>query len=112
MRSATLGGNGEVGRGQRRRRSDAGSVRLSGRDRELLGLVGEQYAITVEQLACLAGRSYPTGRWLRDRWRKAGWVESRQLLAGGPAFLWLSREGTRVAQSPYRTWEPNPTLAG
>ena len=100
------------GHGRRRRRADLGSVRFSERDRELLGLVGEQFAVTVEQLAVVSGRSYATARWLRDRWRKAGWVESRQLAAGGPAFVWLSREGTRVAQSPYRTWRPNPSLVG
>lgn len=95
----------------RRRRSDAGSVRISSRDEELLLLVGEQYAITVCQLARLIGRSYRTGRWLRDRWRRAGWVASRQLAAGGPSFLWLTRQGSRVARSPYRTWDPNPGLA-
>lgn len=95
----------------RRRRSDFGSVRLSGRDAQLLLLVGEQYAVTVEQLASLIGRTHRTARWLRDRWRKAGWVSSRQLEAGGPSYIWLTRQGTRVAQSPYRTWEPNPALA-
>ena len=61
-------------------------------------LIGEQYAITVDQLARLIGRTHRTARWLRDRWRKAGWVESRQLAAGGPSFLWLTRQGTRIAQ--------------
>ncbi len=98
-------------RSDRRRRSDFGSVRLSGRDAQLLLLVGEQYAITVEQLASLIGRTHRTARWLRDRWQKAGWVASRQLEAGGPSYIWLTRQGTRVALSPYRTWEPNPALA-
>ncbi len=99
------------GRAGRRRRSDFGSVRISERDAELLLLVAEQYAITVDQLAQLIGRTHRTARWLRDRWQKAGWVASRQLAAGGPSFIWLSREGGRVARSPYRTWEPNPGLA-
>lgn len=98
-------------RSGRRRRSDFGSVRLSGRDAQLLLLVGEQYAITVEQLASLIGRTHRTARWLRDRWQRAGWVASRQLEAGGPSFIWLTRQGIRVAQSPYRSWEPNPGLA-
>jgi hypothetical protein len=85
-------------------------VRFSERDGELLGFVGEQFAVSVEQLAVLMGRSFRAGRWLRDRWLRAGWVESRQLVAGGPAFLWLTSQGKRVAVSPYRRWLPNPAL--
>ena len=95
----------------RKQRADAGSVRLSERDGPLLRLVGEQYAVSVDQLARLIGRSPRTGRWLRDRWRQAGWIESRQLTVAGPAFLWLTRTGTRVAASPFRTWRPNAALA-
>ena len=65
-------------------------------------LIAEQYAISVDQLACLIGRSYRTARSLRDRWHRAGWISSRQLESDGPSFIWLSREGTRVAQTPYR----------
>ena len=97
--------------GTRRRRSDFGSVRISERDARLLLLIAEQYAVTVQQLAQMIGRTFRTARWLRDRWQRAGWVESRQLAAGGPSFLWLTREGGRVAQSPYRMWQPNPGLA-
>ena len=39
----------------RRRRRDLGSVRLSERDRKLLLLIAERYAISVDQLACLIG---------------------------------------------------------
>lgn len=95
----------------RRRRADAGSVRLSNRDSELLRLVGEQYAVSVEQLARLIGRTSRTGRWLRDRWRAAGWIESRQLAAAGPSLLWLTGSGARVCGSPYRLWRPNAALA-
>lgn len=98
-------------RAGRRQRRDFGSVRMSERDARLLLLIGEQYAVTVDQLARLIGRTYRTARWLRDRWQDAGWVASRQLVAGGPSYVWLTREGTRVAQSPYRTWEPNPGMA-
>lgn len=96
----------------RERRADLGTRRFSQRDGELLGFVGEQYAVSVEQLSALIGRSVHTGRWLRDRWRKAGWVESHQILAGGRSFLWLTAEGSRVACSPYRRWSPNPGLIG
>ena len=99
------------GVGRRRRRCDFGSVRISERDAQLLLLIGEQYAITVDQLARLIGRTYRTARWLRDRWQRAGWVVSRPLVAGGPSLIWLSHQGTRVAQSPYRTWDANPGMA-
>jgi hypothetical protein len=97
---------------ERNRRRDYGSVRLSQRDGVLLRLIAEQYAISVDQLARVIGRSHRTGRWLRDRWRHAGWVESRQLTSGGPSFIWLTRHGTRIAQSPYRTWQPHAGLIG
>lgn len=92
---------------QREKRADCGSVRFSGRDGELLRVVGEQYAISVEQLARLIGRTHRTGRWLRDRWLRAGWIESGPLTRDGSSFLWLTGKGIRVAQSPYRTWRPN-----
>jgi len=58
------------------------------------------------------GRSYRTGRWLRDRWKEAGWIESAPLTHNGPSFLWLSPDGIRVAQSPYRSWRPNVVTIG
>lgn len=96
---------------RRRRRRDSGSFQVSQRDLELLLLIAEQYAITLEQLACLIGRSYRTARGLRDRWVRAGWVESARLAVDLPPFVWLSRSGSRLVQSPYRTWQPNRGLA-
>lgn len=98
--------------GQRKKRADCGSVRLSERDAQLLLLIAEQYSVSVDQLARLIGRTHRTGRWLRDRWRKAGWVESRKLTADGPSFVWLTAAGARLACSPYRIWRPNAALAG
>ena len=95
----------------RRRRSDYGSVRASERDTELLYLVGEQYALTLPQLARLIGRSLHTARALRDRWKRAGWVGSGKLAVEAPSFVWLSGRGAAVARSPFRTWQPNHGLA-
>jgi hypothetical protein len=108
--SSTLQGQAGIEDGERRRRQDKGSIRFSERDARLLGLIGEQYAVSVEQLARLIGRRQRTGRWLRDRWRRAGWIESRQLLHGGASFIWLTSAGSRVAGSAYRSWRPNPGL--
>jgi hypothetical protein len=95
----------------RRRRLDRGTIRFWERDGELLSFVAEQYAITIDQLARLTGSSFGTAEHLRDRWRRAGWIESHQLIWRGASFLWLTREGARVVQSPYRALSPNPGLA-
>ena len=95
----------------RRRRADYGSSRFWERDRELLAFVSEQYAITTEQLASLIAIGPRRAFELRDRWRRLGWVESHQLIWRGPAFLWLTSKGTKIAESPYRTLQPNPGRA-
>lgn len=94
-----------------RRASRGTPVQWSERDARLLRLVGEQYALTVEQLARLLDRSPRTARWLRDRWLRAGWIDSRPLVWHGPAFLWLTGSGIRLSGSPYRRWRPNPAMA-
>jgi hypothetical protein len=73
--------------------------------------VAEQYAVTLDQLARLIGRTHRTARGLRDRWCNAGWTRSAKLAVHLPPFVWLTTRGSRVAQSPYRTWEPNQGLA-
>jgi hypothetical protein len=93
----------------RRRRADYGSVKASERDLELLELIGEQYAVTVPQLARLIKRKLHTARSLRDRWKKAGWVNSGQLSTLAPSFVWLTGRG--AAGSPFQAWQPNHTLA-
>jgi hypothetical protein len=96
---------------KRKRNRDFGSVRFTERDRWLLAFVGDQYAISLEQLEQLTGRSHFTAVNLRKRWTSARWVEFRRLTASGPSLLWLTREGVRVAQSPYKQWRPNGALA-
>ena len=92
------------------RRSDAGHIRVAERDLELLRVVGEQFAITLPQLARLMGRSQHAARWLRSRWQRAGWVEGRALLVSEPVFIWLTRPGQRLADLPYKLWVPNPVM--
>ncbi len=98
--------------GSRRRRCDAGRLRCSARDLELLGLVGEQYALSLPQLARLMGRSLHAARWLRSRWEQAGWATGRAVLVGEPVFVWLTRRGQRVAGSEFSLWRPNPGALG
>ena len=91
----------------RARRSDAGTVRCSERDLELLRVVGEQYAVSLPQLARMMGCSSHAARWLRSRWERAGWARGRALLVGEPVFVWLSRRGQRLAGIEYAVWRPN-----
>jgi DNA-binding CsgD family transcriptional regulator len=91
-------------------RSDAGEVRCSPRDLELLRIVGEQYAISLPQLARLMGCSGHAARWLRSRWERAGWARGRALVVGRPVFVWLTRRGQRIAGSDYALWRPNPGM--
>jgi len=94
----------------RARRADAGSVRVSARDIELLRIVGEQYALTLPQLARLMRCSEHAARWLRSRWERAGWAKGRALLVGEPVFVWLTRRGTSLAGIDYAVWRPNPGM--
>src|SRR3954468_23771372 len=89
------------------RRADAGLVRATERDLRLLRWVAEQYAVSIPQLARLMGRSEHAARWLRARWQRAGWVQGRTLLVGRPVFVWLTRDGSRVAGAAFKAWEPN-----
>jgi len=83
-------------------------VRASARDLELLRFVGEQFAVTLPQLARLMGRSQHAARWLRSRWERAGWAQGRALLVGEPVFVWLTRRGMRAAGLDFSVWRPNP----
>jgi hypothetical protein len=86
---------------------DAGFVRATKRDLEVLPVIAEQCALTVPQLARLIGRTERTARWLRDRWQGAGWVESRVLLVGRPVFVWLTSRGHAVCGVEFKTWRPH-----
>src|SRR5215208_3213511 len=89
------------------RRADAGLVRATERDLRLLRWVAEQYAVSIPQPARLMGRSEHAARWMRARWQRAGWAQGRLVLVGRPVFVWLTREGSRVAGVSYKPWEPN-----
>src|SRR4051812_18034697 len=89
------------------RRAGAGLGRATERDLRLLRWIAEQYAVSIPQLARLMSRSEHAARWLRARWQRAGWAHGRTLLVGQPVFVWLTREGSRVAGAGFKVWEPN-----
>src|SRR5258708_1340289 len=66
---------------------------LSRRDLQTLAWVGEQYAVRLDQLEALLGRGQRTAQRTAARLRAAGLVRVRPLLAGEPAWLWLTPAG-------------------
>lgn len=103
-----------------KRRSDYGQVRATPRDLELLGWIGEQFAVNTDQLKSLVNRwkrlnepewgeasiGDETVRYILKRWAKAGWVEHRKLLARQPAWVWLSKAGLNDFHLPYPVHTP------
>lgn len=80
---------------------------LSKRDRELLRFIGEQYLVTLPQLAYLTGRSERTARWLRTRWQRAGLVDAGKLLLDEPSVLWLTRRGLNTVGLDWKVLLPS-----
>jgi hypothetical protein len=80
---------------------------LSGRDRELLQFVAEQYLVTLPQLAYLANRCPRTARWLRTRWQRAGLVDAAPLLVDEPTAVWVTRPGLAALALPWKTVRPS-----
>lgn len=75
-------------------RSDAGQVRITQRDVEIVTFMGEQYGLRKDQLPRLVpGVSERTIRALIDRWVRAGLVNRRTIFAGDHAWLWPTRDG-------------------
>ena len=103
-----------------KRRSDHGTFRASERDLYLLRWVGDQFAVNTDQLKILMNRwkrihepdwrgeslSDETVKYLIKRWRRAGWVKSRTILARKPAWVWLSDDGITEMGLKYPTYEP------
>jgi hypothetical protein len=93
-----------------RRRKDYGLVKITERDERLLGLIAEQFAITLPQLARLIECSERGARALRDRWQRAGWIAGGQVRLHGPVFIWLTSEGNGLAGERFKLWQPKLAL--
>ena len=83
-----------------------GAYGLSARDLETLGWVSEQYAVRMDHLAVLLGRSPRTAQRFARRTRAGELAHCRPLLAGDPAWLWLTGRGQREAPTTFRSWSP------
>jgi hypothetical protein len=89
--------------GTRARRSDAGVVRPTQRDLDVLRWLGEMYGAPLSVVADLYGVGERDTRRHAGRLERAGFA-SRQR---GPADTWLvpTRRGLRYAGLEYETWE-------
>jgi hypothetical protein len=83
---------------------------LSTRDLQLLRLVGEQYAVTITQLAYLTGRSERTARWLRTRWERAGLAQGQKPLTYCPTIVWATGTALTQVGLPFRSFRPHAWL--
>jgi hypothetical protein len=68
------------------------------------------YAIRSDHLAVLLDRGERAAQRCIERLRRADLVESRRILAGEPAWVWLTARGQRAAGSGFRAWRANVTL--
>jgi hypothetical protein len=88
-----------------RPRSDAGVVRLTGRDVAGLLWCGEMYGVRADLLAAVLGCSGDVVRHLHVRWRRAGLVQTGPL-GPGPWWCWLTRAGLDACGLPYAAYRP------
>jgi hypothetical protein len=87
------------------RRSDAGRVRLSGRDVTGLVLCAEHYAAQYDLLALALGVQPARLRGIVARWRNAGLAQTGTL-GPGPAWCWLTPAGMQACGLPYPARPP------
>ncbi len=87
------------------RRSDAGLIRLTGRDVTGLCLVAEQYAAPYDLLGAALGVRPARLRAITARWRHAGYAQT-QVLAPCPAWCWLTPAGMNACGYPWQARPP------
>jgi hypothetical protein len=86
-------------------RSDAGVVRLTGRDLRGLLWCGEMYGVRADLLAGVLGCSADVVRRVHVRWRRSGLAETGRL-GPGPVWCWLTRAGLDACGLPYGAYRP------
>jgi hypothetical protein len=87
-------------------RSDAGQVRLSGRDITGLLLCAEHYAAPYDLLAAVLGVQPARLRGIVARWRNAGLARTGTL-GPGPAWCWLTAAGMSACGLAYPARSPS-----
>lgn len=94
----------------RKQRSDKGLVMATRRDLYCIAWIAEQYAARGDQIRRLLSRFIDSERpfqngemiaetTMRDqisRWKRAGWIEYRRVLADEPGYAWVTRKGLQL----------------
>ena len=94
---------------RRRVRSDKGEIRATPRDLACIQWIAEMYAANGEHIRRLLSR-YPdpdhppakklvspsTTREQISRWRRAGWISYKRVLATGPGWAYVTRRGLQL----------------
>src|SRR5215468_819085 len=94
---------------QRKTRSDKGTIMATRRDQYCIAWIAEQYAARADQIRELLSRlpdpkrpfknqeeeliAETTVRDQISRWRRAGWIEYKRILADSPGWAWVTRKG-------------------
>lgn len=104
---------------QRTPRRDKGQIRLNCRDLTLLTWVGDQYAIRLDSLQVLLGRSAQqvtkvegqvsesTARQVIARWKQEDLVATRKFFYREPEWIWLTSNGLRQVDFSFKFWLPS-----
>jgi hypothetical protein len=79
---------------------------LSRRDLDVLGWVGEQYAVRTDQLAVFLECGSRTVQRLLARLREQRLVEVRRVLVGEPAWVIPTVRGLRASGLSFAAWRP------
>ncbi len=100
-----------------RRRRDAGRIRLTGRDIDVLTWIAEQYAIDLDHLSLILGRpssglGISATRRVLSRLHRAGLIRSEKLLANAPSYSWVTRKGLKLLGLGFTPWEPTVGFLG
>lgn len=103
-------------------RSDKGKVKVTARDKEILTFVGQQYAITLDQLQLLLAKyrvrtdleidrvSRSAALKVVNRWKAFEWVEYEPLSKFQENYIWLSAKGLKALGFEYRYRVPSQNM--
>ena len=99
-------------------RRDKGHIRLNPRDLTILTWIGDQYAIRLDCLQVLLGRSAQqatkvegtvsesTARQVIDRWKQEDLVATRKFFYREPEWIWLTAHGLHQMDFSFKLWPP------
>lgn len=83
-----------------------GRLRISARDITISMVIGDQFALRIDQVALLLGVPVNVAyKWV-NRMRTQRWVEGQQI--HGRLWVWLTGRGLRQLDLPYRPLRPSP----